>query len=272
LVTAFDPRSNSFNLKEVESKLHLLHSPDVMLFDSLSHAKFGPVAELFEQNGEVFTQMNNRRVRVAGLFPLGIGFAAPGNVVTSEQNFLRLFPNQPQSMIGLGLIRLKQGADANRVLAQLAAMLPDDVRVLTRDAFMDTEKNFWTNISPIGTIFAVGVFMGFLVGSIIVYQILYTDVSDHLSEYATLKAIGYMDSYLFGIVLKEALLLSVLGYIPGLAMSQLLYVVTSNATGLPITMTLNRAVLVFVFTIVMCCGSGALAMRRIRSADPAEIF
>jgi putative ABC transport system permease protein len=137
---------------------------------------------------------------------------------------------------------------------------------------MNVEKDFWQNISPIGTIFGVGVFMGFLVGSIIVYQILYTDVSDHLSEYATLKAIGYRDGFLFSIVLKEALLLSILGYIPGLAMSYGFYILTSQATGLPITMTMQRAVMVFIFTIVMCAGSGALAMRRIRSADPAEIF
>jgi putative ABC transport system permease protein len=230
------------------------------------------VAALFQKNQPLFTEMNHRKVRVGGLFPLGIGFAAPGNVLTSEQNFLRMFPNHPQSMIDVGLIRLKPGTDRNRVVAQLQTMLPKDVKVLTREGFMDQEKNFWTNISPIGTIFAVGVFMGFLVGSIIVYQILYTDVSDHLSEYATLKAIGYGDGFLFSIVLKEALLLSVLGYIPGFVFSEVLYVVTSQATGLTITMTLSRAVMVFVFTIVMCCGSGALAMRRIRSADPAEVF
>jgi putative ABC transport system permease protein len=107
---------------------------------------------------------------------------------------------------------------------------------------------------------------------VIVYQILYADVSDHLAEYATLKAMGYGDSYLFGVVFKEALLLSVLGYIPGLAISQGLYVVTAQNTRLPIAMTLERMVMVFIFTIIMCCISGSLAMRRIRSADPAEVF
>jgi putative ABC transport system permease protein len=272
LVTGFDPVSNSFASPEVEKHLALLQLPDVVLFDSFSHVKFGPVAELLKKNPMMYTEMNHRRVRVGGVFPMGIGFAAPGNVVTSEANFLRMFPNHPQSMVDLGLVRVKPGADKLRVQAQLKALLPDDVRVLTRDEFMNLEKGFWDNISPIGTIFAIGVFMGFLVGSIIVYQILYTDVSDHLSEYATLKAIGYRDSFLFSIVIKEALLLSVLGYIPGLGLSQALYVLTSRATGLPITMTAERALLVFGFTIVMCCGAGALAMRRIRSADPAEIF
>jgi putative ABC transport system permease protein len=271
LVTGFDPASNSFTAPAVQQNLDLIKMPDVVLFDSLSHVKFGPVADLM-QKGPVYTEMNRRRVRVGGVFPMGIGFASPGNVLTSEHNFLRMFPNHPQSMIDLGLIVLKPGADPDRVIAQLRALLPDDVRVLSREGFMDVEKNFWQNISPIGTIFAIGVFMGFLVGSIIVYQILYTDVSDHLSEYATLKAIGYRDNFLFAIVLKESLLLSVLGFIPGFAISQGMYLLTSKATGLPMTMTVERAILVFIFTIIMCCGAGALAMRRISSADPAEIF
>lgn len=272
LVVGFDPVNDTFDLPAVAQHARQITLPDVVLFDSLSHAKFGPVAELLSKNPEVITEINHRRVRVAGLFQLGVGFAAIGNVVTSELNFLRLYPNHPQDKIDLGLIRLKKDANHAQVLAELKAMLPDDVRVMSHEEFMELERNFWNTVSPIGYIFGMGVFLGFIVGSIIVYQILYTDVSDHLSEYATLKAIGYGDGYLFSIVLKESLLLSVLGYIPGLAVSQALYTLTVRSTGLPLYMTWERAVMVFIFTVVMCCGSGALAMRRIRSADPAEIF
>jgi len=272
LIVGFDPGSKAFSVPGVEQNLQQIQLPDVVLFDSASHPKFGPVPELLDNNSQLFTEINNRRVRIGGLFRLGIGFAAIGNVVTSELNFLRLFPSYSQDRINLGLIRLKQGADGDRVLQQLRSTIPDDVLVLSRAEFMNTEKGFWNTVSPIGFIFGMGVFMGFIVGSIIVYQILYTDVSDHLSEYATLKAIGYRDSFLFSIVIKESLLLSLLGYIPGLAISQGLYTLTAQATGLPIFMTLERAAAVFVFTIVMCSASGALAMRRIRSADPAEIF
>jgi putative ABC transport system permease protein len=272
LVVGFDPGSKAFSPPGVEQNLQQIQSPDVVLFDSASHPKFGSVPELLDNNSQVFTEINHRRVRIGGVFRLGIGFAAIGNVVTSELNFLRLFPSYSQDMINLGLIRLEPGADAERVRQQLRSIMPDDVLVMSRDEFMSTEKTFWNTVSPIGFIFGMGVFMGFVVGSIIVYQILYTDVSDHLSEYATLKAIGYRDSFLFAIVLKESLLLSLLGYIPGLAVSQGLYTLTAQATGLPIFMTLERAAAVFVFTIIMCSVSGALAMRRIRSADPAEIF
>jgi putative ABC transport system permease protein len=272
LVVGFDPASRAFSLPGVEQNLQHIQLPDVVLFDSASHPKFGPVPALLDTHAPVYTEINHRRVRIGGLFRLGIGFAAIGNVVTSELNFLRLFPGYSQDRINLGLIRLKPGADTEHVRQQLRSMLPDDVLVLSRDQFMDTEKGFWNTVSPIGFIFGMGVFMGFMVGSIIVYQILYTDVSDHLAEYATLKAIGYRDSFLFAIVFKEALLLSLLGYIPGLAISQGLYILTAQATGLPISLTWQRAAAVFVFTIIMCTASGALAMRRIRSADPAEIF
>lgn len=272
LVVGFDPGSKAFSPPGVEQNLQQIQSPDVVLFDSASHPKFGSVSELLDNTSQVVTEINHRRVRIGGVFRLGIGFAAIGNVVTSELNFLRLFPSYSQDRINLGLIRLKPGTDAEHVRQQLGSMMPDDVLVMGRDEFMNTEKAFWNAVSPIGFIFGMGVFMGFIVGSIIVYQILYTDVSDHLSEYATLKAIGYRDSFLLAIVLEESLLLSVLGYIPGLAISQGLYILTAQATGLPISLTWQRAAAVFVFTIIMCSASGALAMRRIRSADPAEIF
>jgi putative ABC transport system permease protein len=114
--------------------------------------------------------------------------------------------------------------------------------------------------------------MGIIVGSIIVYQILYTDVSDHLDEYATLKAIGYRDGYLFRIVLGQAALLSVFGFFPGMALSQVVYVIAGNATLLPLRMNTVRCLVVYLLTLIMCMFSGAMAMRKLKSADPAEIF
>jgi putative ABC transport system permease protein len=272
LVIGFDPRSGAFDLPGLEGSLRELELPDVVLFDAASHRTFGPVAQLFRETPRLFTEINNRRVRIGGTFRLGAGFAARGNVFTSDLNFLRLFPNRSQHMVDIGLIRLAPGADVAQVRAQIDAALPEDVNVFTRDEFMKAEQSFWDEVSPIGFIFGMGVLMGFVVGSVIVYQILYTDVSDHLAEYATLKALGYGDRYLFSIVFKEALLLAVLGYIPGLLITQGLYVLSARNTGLPIAMSMQRVVTVFLFTILMCCASAALAMRRIRSADPAEIF
>jgi putative ABC transport system permease protein len=111
-----------------------------------------------------------------------------------------------------------------------------------------------------------------VVGTIIVYQILYTDETSHLTEYATLKAIGHTDGYLFAIVLWQSLILSVLEFVPGVALSQAVYAIARDATLLPLRLTPGHAALVYTLTVVMCCASGALAMRRLRDADPAEIF
>jgi putative ABC transport system permease protein len=105
-----------------------------------------------------------------------------------------------------------------------------------------------------------------------VYQILYTDVSEHLSEYATLKAMGYPDRFLYRLVMQESLILSVLGFFPGVLASHFVYNVSRDATLLPLRMTLPRAAAVYLLTAVMCAISGTLAMRRLRAADPAEIF
>jgi len=114
--------------------------------------------------------------------------------------------------------------------------------------------------------------MGFVVGIVVVYQILYTDVSDHLAEYATLKAMGYTDGYLLMVVFQEAMILAVLGFIPGFLVSHGLYVLTQAATRLPIAMTWGRATTVFTMTVVMCFVAGAVAVRRLQAADPADIF
>jgi putative ABC transport system permease protein len=114
--------------------------------------------------------------------------------------------------------------------------------------------------------------MGLIVGAVIVYQILYSGISEHLSEFATLKAIGYSDRRLFWVVLQESLLLSVIGFVPGMLLTIGVYRIVQAATVLPVRITLVRAIVVYILTAIMCIISGVLAVRRLRSADPAEIL
>jgi putative ABC transport system permease protein len=216
--------------------------------------------------------MVGRRVEVTGIFSAGTSFGIDGAVVMSDANFFRLMPGRSPDVVNVGLIKLKPGYDADRVRAQLAKVLPNDVRVLTHSQLNEAEREFWSTNTPIGFIFALGVGLGLVVGIIIVYQILYTDVTDHLQEYATLKAIGYKDRTLFTIIIFESVILSVFGYIPGFFITLLIYRVATNATFLPLRMTAQRGVVVYLLTIGMCVLSGALALRRLRRADPAEIF
>jgi putative ABC transport system permease protein len=97
-------------------------------------------------------------------------------------------------------------------------------------------------------------------------------VADHLPEFATLKAMGYSDRYLAGIVLKQALLLAVVGFIPGVVLSGLLYLILGQLTGLPLLLSPPRAGIVLLLTVLMCSASGVLTVRKLRSADPADLF
>ena len=124
----------------------------------------------------------------------------------------------------------------------------------------------------IGFIFAFGSLMGLVVGMVIVYQILFSDISSHLREYATLKAMGYSGWYLGRAVLSAALILAVLGFLPGFALSAFLYDVIGKGTFLPLVMDAPRALGVFAMIFTMCAVAGLLAMRKLRDANPADMF
>lgn len=271
-VVGFKPQTGVFDLPRVNSHLSQMAEPGRVLFDEGSRAEFGPIGKLFRENGTVVTELSHRQVEVAGLFRLGASFANSGNIFTSDMNFLQLLPFREFGIVDVGLIKLKPGADLEATRAKLEAALPDDVTVLTKQGFLDRERSYWSRNLPIGFIFRASLVMGLIVGAVIVYQILYSGVSEHLSEFATLKAIGYSDRRLFWVVLQEALILSVLGFIPGVLLALGVYKIVEAATVLSIQMTWMRIGVVYLLTALLCALSGALAVRKLRSADPAEIF
>jgi DevC protein len=272
VVVGIDPTRPAFRLADVTRQLDEIKLPDVVLFDARSRPEFGPVADAFARGREVNAEVNDRRVSVAGLFELGTSFGVDGTLVTSDLNFLRVFPGRAPGVIDLGLIELTPGADVAAVRDRLEWALEDDVLVLTRAQFIDREVRYWSSTTPIGYVFGFGAIMGMIVGAVIVYQILFADVSQHLREYATLKAMGYSNRFLSNVVLQEAALLSVLGYLPGLAITFGLYRLTANATRLPLELGVERALLVLALTFAMCGGAALMALRKVRSADPAEVF
>jgi putative ABC transport system permease protein len=271
-VMGFNPTHTVLNLPEVDRQLEKLRKPDVVLFDADSRPEFGPVAAEMNAQKAVTVDVGNRRITVVGLFRLGTSFGIDGTMVTSAANFLRLLPQRPKGLIDIGVIKLRPGTDAEAVRAALAANLPSDVEVLTRRGLVERELSYWAAGTSIGFMTTFGAIMGMVVGLVIVYQILFADISDHLAEYATLKAMGYTNRNLFAVVFQEATLLAVLGFTPGLALSAYLYRFTENATRLPMRMSLGLIGAVLLLTVAMCCVSGAIALRKVRTADPAEVF
>jgi putative ABC transport system permease protein len=266
----FNPQDPVFLMPElntVEGR-RALQQPNTTFIDRRSRPEFGP------QTIGLETEADRRRITIVGQYELGGGFAADGTLIMSDQNFRRYFAPRPLNQINLGLLVLDPGANPQGVKTTLRQRLPADVDIYTKSEIIAKESRFWIQTTSIGFIFGLGVLVSFVVGTVIVYQILYTDIRDHLREYATLKAIGYGGSYLFKVVLQEAVILALMGYLPGLVLALGLYTLADNATAgtLPMAMTGSRVVFVLVLTITMCALSGLISVRKAVTADPADVF
>jgi putative ABC transport system permease protein len=272
LLFGITPENPALSLPELENDPLLLQRADALLFDTRSKKVAGPVAQTVAQGGTYATELSGKRAVVTGLFTMGVTFAADINLITSGTNFKNYFPEQSADDIQMGVIQLEPGVDPQQVKATLASFLDPSVKVLTIAELEAAEVSYWRRNTSFGVIFGLGVLVGIVVGGIIVYQILYSDVSDHLSEYATLMAMGYDDNFVVAIILQESLILALLAFGPSLVLSLGLYGFLARATSLMVVMTTQRAVLVFVFTLAMCGLSGWLATGKLRRLDPAEIF
>jgi putative ABC transport system permease protein len=266
---AFNPQDPVFSLPDLQNPdtLAALDRPDTVLFDRLSRPEYGP------KTIGTKTEVERRTVTIGGQYEMGGGFAADATVIGSDQNFLRLL-EIPLNLVNMGLVKLEPGADAEEVAAKLRQILPKDVVVKTKAEIIESDRSYWITSTSTGFIFGMGVAVSCVVGVVIVYQILYTDISDHMKQYATLKAMGYRSGYLFNVVIQEALILSILGYIPGFLSTVGLYAFASNATNnaLPIEMDLKRAIAVFILTVAMCVISALISVRKVVIAEPVELF
>jgi putative ABC transport system permease protein len=276
-VLAFNLADPVLPMPEVTRYREQLQGLNTALIDTKVRAELGP-AEV-----GIVTELAEREVRIIGTFTLGTDFASGnGNLIMSDQNFLRYFANRGPdeaersfATADVGLIKVDPGTNIEALVQVLQQDIPNDVLILPRDGpngFVQRERAYWEENTNLGFVFSLLTAMGFVVGIILVYQILYTDVADHWSEYATLKAMGYSNTFLFWVVIQEALILSSLGFIPGFLVAGLLYGGAGNATGLLFQMTPARVLGLYAMTYVMCFISGAIAVRKVQSADPAEVF
>ena len=218
-------------------------------------------------------ELQGRQLNAVGTLSIGGGFGGDGIFMVSDQTFFHLFKRRSAGTPSHVLLAIRPDADPYQVAADLLPLFPQDsVRVRPLEDAVKAEQKYQMTKRPTGTIFAFGVIIGVIVGIVIAYQVLSTDVADHIREYATLKAMGYRSRFFAGIVLEEALILAAIGFWPGLAFSLVFYETLVNLAGVPIFMTLNRAMVVFAGTVIACSVSGFMAMRRLTAADPADLF
>jgi putative ABC transport system permease protein len=275
LVMGARPGDSVFQRPELQAETSLLTQPEFALIDRLSRAEFGPASgrQFGKQDIGSHQQVGGQGVQLVGCYSLGASFDADGSLVLSDEGFFRLFPGWDSRMVSLGLVKL-QGpeVDASAVVEKLNQVLPPDVTALGKADIMARERHMWLWDMSVGIIFILGVAVALVVGAAIVYQILSSDVASHLPEYATLKAMGYRDGFLTRVVLTQALVLSLLGFLPALAAATGLYWLARNLAYIPINMTPARIVFVLALSTLMCCLSGLVALRKLRSAQPADLY
>jgi putative ABC transport system permease protein len=270
-IFAYNPTTPAFNLPAVNQQQSLLSEPFTVLFDQLSRTELGPVVDNFKKKGEAITYFNERRLVTKGLFTLGSSFfSGEGNIITSELTYAEIFGSQSLQQVALGIIYVEPDTDLVALKLGIEKSIPS-LKTYTLEELKQKEIDF-QNENPAGVIFAFGAMMGFIVGIAIVYQVLYSDISDHLSEYATLKAIGYSGRTLLIVIFQEAALLAVLGYIPGIVAAVGMYQLLTVLTKLELVMEFSLALNVFALTLGMCMISAAIASNKLRSADPADVF
>ncbi|MEL6929123.1 MAG: ABC transporter permease DevC [Cyanobacteria bacterium J06600_6] len=268
---AFNPNKPVFKIPEINRQLDLLSVPGGILYDRLSKSESGDIPQLISDRGRVSSILSNRRVTVMGLFDLGSTFYYDSVAVMSDWNYGQIRGAERLKEVSLGVVSLEPGADPQQVINRIKQTLTKDIKVLTKAELAQAEKDEVATWSE-GKVLNFGAFIGFVVGIIIVYQVIYTDVSEHLPEYATLKAMGYQDRELSLIVLQESLILAVMGFIPGYLASFSIYYLMTNFIELPVTMNMGIALQVFTLNVLMCIISGAIAIKKLRTADPADIF
>jgi putative ABC transport system permease protein len=271
-ILAFNPLYPALRLPDATAQLALLKEPQVVLFDRGSRGDYDQVVAALDQGQSISTEAEGQTIHIRGLFRLGASFGTDGFIMASAQTFNLLFPRRSPGSVSIGLVTLEPGADVLQVVASLDQHLPQDVQVFSLGQFIQKEQNYWSKESPIGFVFGLGTAMAFVVGVVLVYQVLSTDVNAHLGEYATFRAMGYTQTYLLGIVAEESLILAVLGFVPGTLWAMGLYHLAATATSLPLVLRLNRVRFVFSLTLIMCLLSGTIATRQLAAADPADMF
>jgi putative ABC transport system permease protein len=272
LAVGIEPNSHVLQVEGLDELRSSLNFPDTFLLDSLGRGDFQALRIKFEHGQRLVSESGRRTLEVGGFFKLGASFARGGYAITSVENFLRIQQSRSAAQPSLGLVKLKAGASPSEAKASLQQRLPDDVRVVTAAEFSQMEIDFLNAETPMAFVFGTMLVVAFVVGATMVYQILSSDVDDHLAEYATFKAMGYTHNFLLWIVYEEAAILACLGFGPGVAGASLLYATIRAQAGIPIYMTPIRLGAIFVLTLLMCGTSGFLASRKLRQADPADIF
>ena len=266
LVLGVDPREKTFQHPGPARAMAQLTRNDSALMDIKARQDFQPL-----HRGMV-AELENRRINIIDTFAHGTGFVSDALIILGDLTFARTFPGRSLDKVSVGLVKLAPGADEAAVVRKLTETLPADVLVWKRSELEAFEQLYFVKVKPIGIMFSSGVALACAVGAATLYQILASEISHHLKDYATLKAVGYSSTFTNKLVLQQGALYALCGFVPATFLAWGLYTLTRLSTNLPMIMTWKRMVLVLILALAMCSFSGLLVCRKVNRADPANLF
>jgi putative ABC transport system permease protein len=266
LTLGVEPAQRPFRDPALNDQLPLLIPRDTALIDKLSRPEHGPLAV------GVTSEVQHHRVRVVGQYAIGGGFVAGATLITGRETFLEIFKNMSADRVNVGLVKVRPGASVHDVAEEIKVRMWPIATAMTRPEGAKQEQAFWLKVKPIGLMFTSGVLVAFVAGAVILYQVLATEVQNRLREYATLKALGYDNGFIYRVIMRQALIFSGLGFIPAFLLALVLYFLLRTHAMIPVAMEPTRVVSVFLLTCVMSLSATFLAIRRLRRADPADLF
>lgn len=231
---------------------------DRSYFERLGASGIGSTAEI-----------RGRRVRVAAITDGIRSFTTTPYVFVDLKN-ARTYTGTPIDRASSLLVRLKDGVDREKVLEDVRAQT-GDAEVLTTDEFRSRSRSFWLFGTGAGAALFAGALLGVIVGTVIVAQTLYSSTKDHLKEFATLRAMGSSNRYIYNVIIYQALLNAVIGFCIAAGIGAVVVQMTAKSA-LPIVITHWLIVALFALTIVMCVASGIGAIVRVLRIDPATVF
>jgi putative ABC transport system permease protein len=265
-IIGFSPAAHPFAVDDIERQTAALAQPDTMLVDEATRPIFGPLT------ADTVVLLDNHRITIGGNYRLGTGFLGIGVAVMDEANFFRLFAPRPADIVNLGLITLASGREPSEAAAELAKSLPNDVQIFTRATLQQHEDAYWTTRTSVGLIFGSGLIVSFIVGIMVLYQTLATQIMRYLAEFATLKAIGYGDFHLATVVMIESAIIVLVAFLPAAAAAFAIYAQIREATLLPLALASTQLASVLATALFMSGVSAFLSLSILRRADPADVF
>lgn len=277
-VYGFPPGVHPFLIEGVAAQAGELADPEAVLFDRLSRSEFGPIAAEFGPGDPQTIGLSldqrfpgDRSIKVVGLFALGPSFVIDGDIITSDRGFQRI-TGVSLDRVTFGLIKTRPGTSPDTIATELQRGLGPTVRVLTKTEFIALEKRYWAEQTSIGFIFSLGLVIGFLVGAVFVYQVIFMMIHEHLGEYAVLKSLGYSGGFLYAIIVQAAAMIGIAALSAGLPLALVVAAGARAATGLPVTVDPVSAGTLIGATLVMALLGGGVAARSLRGADVVALF